>query len=172
MTPQVLHDGLDSGQATESRVVGGIETRRVLAGASEDVVAGLRHDVDVRGADTDVDRGPVAPTERLHVPAECAQHIGLLGTRRVGDDDGLATAERQSGQGALVGHPFREPQHVGQGLVDAGVRHHPAAARGGAEGGAVDGDDGPQTHALVVTEDHVLVAVEVLVVEDAHPTLS
>ncbi|MCY1544389.1 hypothetical protein D9M68_802680 [compost metagenome] len=86
----------------------------------------------------------------------------------VADDHGLATAQRQVGQGRLVGHATGQAQDIAQGLFVVHVGPHAAAAQGRAEVAVVNGDDGLEAGCLVVAEDHLLVIIELDMVEDGH----
>ncbi len=95
------------------------------------------------------------------------QSLGLVGPR-VADDDAFAAAHRQLRDRRLVGHAARQPQHVLKRLGLGPVRPHAAAADGRTARGVVDGDDCLEAADRVVAEDDLLVAVEVLRIENGH----
>src|SRR5690606_4933144 len=100
----------------------------------------------------------VPAAERLDEPAVRAQQRLALVGLRVSPDHRLAAAQIQAGQGVLVRHRTAEVEHVGEGGLLALVRVEPRAAEGGAEGGRVDGDDGPEPARRVLAEDNLFVA--------------
>ena len=97
----------------------------------------LRRGADVLGGD-------VPAAELLDGVAEVAQRrlAALRASTGPGEHDhALAAAQRQAGDGGLVGHRAREPQrvaHRGAGVV---VAPHAAAAQRRAARGGVHGDD-------------------------------
>ena len=95
------------------------------------------------------------------------QRLGLVGAG-VADDERLAAAEVESGEGGLVGHGAGEPQHVDDGLLLGGEGPHACAAAGGAERGVVDADERPQARLLVGVHRELFVVVLVHVVEYVH----
>src|SRR4029077_13781350 len=62
--------------------------------------------------------------------------------------------------------------HIRDRLGRGGIGPHAAAAGGRTEWRGMDGDDGAQPRAVVVTEDDLLVAVEFAHVEDFHESAS
>ena len=114
----------------------------------------------------DVLAGDVDPAEPVDEPPQGAeQHLALLAPR-VADDHALAAPQVHPRGGVLVGHAPREPERVFDGVHLGRVRPHPGAPGGRAEGGVVDGDDGPQAHRPVLADEEVLVIVPFHVPKD------
>ena len=109
----------------------------------------------------DVAGGDVAAAERLDEAAVGAQQLGGLVAVRVADDDRLAAAVVEAGDGVLAGHRARQAQHVGERLVGGGVGVEAGAAQARPERGVVQGDDRPQPGLGVGAEGDLLVAGEV-----------
>ena len=122
-----------------------------------DVPALAGHDVHVLAVGADVARGDVAAAQRLDEPAVRAQQrLGLV-PARVADDHRLPAPEVEPGQGVLVRHGAGEVEGVSQGRVLAGVGIEPGPAQRRAQGGRIDGDDGPQAGPGVLAEHDLLV---------------
>ena len=136
---------------------GGVAGAAVGGGAAGDVGALARDDVHVLAVGADVAGGDVAPVQRLDEPAVGAEEGLGLELGGVPDDDRLAAAVVQAGQGVLVGHGPGQAEHVlqGRGLVLVGVE--PGSAQGGAELGGVDRDDRAQPGGGVLAEHHLFV---------------
>jgi hypothetical protein len=64
--------------------------------------------------------------------------LSFLGS---GDDDRFTAAIRNTGDGGLVGHTARKPQHVSQRRVIRGVFQDAAAANGWPQSFIVNGND-------------------------------
>ena len=109
----------------------------------------------------DVAGGDVATAERLDEAAVGAQQLGGLVAVRVADDDRLAAAVVEAGDGVLARHGPRQAQHVGERLVGGGVRVEAGAAQTRPERGVVQGDDRPQPGVGVGAEGDLLVTGEV-----------
>ena len=78
----------------------------------------------------DVFGGDVAPPERVHGPGVGEQQGLRLVAARVADDEALSAAEIEAGGGGLVGHRFREAEHVGEGVGLGRVGPHARPAEG------------------------------------------
>ena len=76
----------------------------------------------------------------------------------VADDDGLAAAEIEAGDGGLVRHAARETERVDDGFVVGRVVPEARAAERGAERGVVDRDDAAVSGAFVGADDELFVA--------------
>ena len=79
------------------------------------------HEIHVRRARADVLGGDVTPAEALDKTSVRAEQ--KLTTRRliVANDDGLAAAQIETGNGVLVGHAPRQTQRIDDRVVIAGV---------------------------------------------------
>ena len=133
--PDVLGRGahaLEDAERGEHRGVAGAAVAHRPAGH---VLALAGHDVHVLAVGADVAGGDVAAVQRLHEPAVGAQQRLGLEPRRVADDDRLAAAVVEAGQGVLVGHRAGQVQHVGRGprprpdTGRSGSRRAPGRAR-------------------------------------------
>lgn len=94
--------------------------------------------------------------ERLHGAPEGGEQGGAV-KRTLGlQDDGLAAAEGQVGQGVLQAHALGQSQRVVQRGELGVVMPEAAAAEGGATGGAVHGEDGLEAGGRVGGEQHAL----------------
>ena len=116
----------------------------------------------------DVLSGDVAPAKGVdEAPVRPEEFLGLA-TGALGQDHRLPAPEIEAGRGVLVGHRLGEAQGVGERRllgVELPVARPP---EGGAEGGGVDGDDGPQARRPVVVEDDLLVVLTRHPPEDIH----
>ena len=121
----------------------------------------LADDVHVGDVGADVAGRDVAPAEGLDEPAVGPQQLGRLVAVRVADDDGLAAAVVEPGDGVLARHGAREAQHVGDGVVGRGVGVEPCAAEPRTQRRRVEGDDRTQPRVGVGAERDLLVAGEV-----------
>ncbi|MCY1533494.1 hypothetical protein D9M68_688230 [compost metagenome] len=169
----VLHRHAD----TDEGAIGGRRRRVAIAGAAAQgfagagaghVAAALGHDAHFGDAGAGVGGGDVAAAQAVDEIAHGLEQRLALVAMRVADDHGLAAAQRQVGQGRLVGHAAGQAQHITQRLFVIQVGPHAAAAQGRAEVAVVDGDDGLEAGRLVVAEDHLLVIVELDMGEDGH----
>ena len=108
-------------------------------------VGGLLADVDhVFDQRPHVLGGQEPSAQRVDEPAVGAeQRLGLVGAR-VADDERLAAAEVESGEGRLVGHGAGQPEDVDDRFLLGGEGPHAGAAASGAERGVVDADHGPE----------------------------
>src|SRR5690242_12435772 len=92
-------------------------------------IVGLHVDeVHIGGAGADVLGRDVPPAEALDEASMRAEEELAAGRLVVADDDGLAAAQIQAGDGVLVGHPARQPQRVDDRLVVGGVAPEARAA--------------------------------------------
>ena len=139
----------------------GVAGTAALGRAAGGPAGGLADDVHVGDVGADVAGGDVAAAERLDEAAVGAQQLGRLVAPRVADDDRLAAAVVEAGDGVLARHRPRQAQHVGQGLVGGGVGVEAGAAQARPECGVVQGDDRPQPGLGVGAEGDLLVAREV-----------
>lgn len=133
--------------------------RRGIAAASGEaggVVGFAGHGGEVLDRGADILGGDVAAAETVDEAAEAPPQGLALVPVRVADDDRLAAAQRQAGDGGLEGHGARQAQHVLKRLVLRliGPHAHPAERR--AEGGVVDRDDALQSGRRVFAEHHLL----------------
>jgi hypothetical protein len=76
---------------------------------------------------------------------------------RVADDHRLAAAQIEPGQGVLVRHRAGEVEDVEQRRVLARVGIEPGSAERRAQGGRVNGDDGPEAGLDILAEHDLLV---------------
>ncbi len=163
----VAEPGLGQGGAHAAEDAPRRHRRRVARAApldrqAGDVIGLERDDLGVGGARADVLGRQVAAAERVDEPAQRPEQEMRLVRARVAQDDGLAAAQVEPGDGVLVGHPAGQAQHVGEGGLVGRVAPHADAAERGPEGGVVDGDDRPQPRLGLVAHDHLLVLVEEL----------
>ena len=158
VAPQVLGRGPHALEDAEGGQHGRVARAAVLGGAAGGPLAGARHDVHVGDVGADVAGRHVAPAERGHEPAVGEQQVFGLDRLGVADDHGLAAAVVEPGHGVLVRHPARQVERVGDGLGLGGVRVEARTAQGGAQGGGVDGDDGPEPGGSVLAEHDLLVS--------------
>jgi hypothetical protein len=86
----------------------------------------------------------------------------------VADDDGLAPAEIEARGRSLVRHALGQSEDVDERVVFGLVREEPGAAQGRAQCRGVDRDDGAQPGLIVGTENDLLVAIAVDVLEHTH----
>ena len=104
VAPQVLGRGphalVDAERRQHRRVAG----TAVLHGAARHVVALARDQIHVGAERPDVAGREVAAVQRLHEASVGAQQGLGLERRGIADDDGLAAAQIQAGEGVLVGH--------------------------------------------------------------------
>ena len=98
-------------------------------------------ELHVRGAGPHVFRRDVAAGQGFHMPSVRAEDRLPVVRVRIADDDALPAPEIQPGDGGLVGHAARQPEHVDQRFEIVLVAPHPSPAQGGAEHRVVDGDD-------------------------------
>ena len=103
------------------------------AGEAGDVVRLHVDVVHVRRARADVLRGDVAAAEALDEAAVRAEDHLAIGRLVVADDDRLAAAEVQAGDGVLVRHAAREAQRVDDRLLVGRVVPEARAAERRAE---------------------------------------
>ena len=145
--------GIGRGVAQPSR--SGSES---MPGAPGDDFHVIRGDANVLGRN-------ITAAESLDLAAERLQQRCGLVFPGIAEDHRLAAAKRQAGKGVLVGHAFRQPQHVGKRLVRVGIVPHPATAERRTEARVVDRDDAEEAAGRIMTEYHVLVAGKLRVVE-------
>ena len=139
----------------------GVARAAVLGGATGGPAGLLADDVHVGDVGPDVARGDVPAAEGLDEPAVGPQQLGGLVAGGVADDDGLAAAVVEPGEGVLARHRPGQAQDVGERVVHRGVRVEAGAAERRPEGRVVQGDDGAQPGLRVAAEDDLLVAREV-----------
>ncbi len=112
----------------------GSEGGRVAGGTfpaeAADMLGGLCNHPHIGFARTGILGGDVVAVQRIDQPAHGAQQFRGLVATRVGDDHGLAAAQRQVGQRRLVGHAAGQAQHIGQCLIVTGVGEDAQAAQG------------------------------------------
>ena len=136
----------------------GIAATSIAADAG-DVAGAFRHLQQIGDAHADVFRGHVLAAEFLDPLAE-AQQLGL-GHRRGGcavlsrrrEDDALAAAEGNAGEGVLVRHAVGQAHRVGTGGVDVRIVPAANAAERRPQGDVVEGEHGLQAGARVVLAD-------------------
>ncbi len=128
----------------------------MLDGTAGDEVAFLGDDVHVGAERAHIAGRVVAAVERLDHAAVGAQKGLGLDLLRIADDDGLAAAEVESGEGGLVGHALRKVEDIGEGILLGRVRVEPRTAEGRTEIGRIDGDDGLEAGLMVLAEDDLL----------------
>ena len=155
--PDVLGGGQHALVDAVGGEYGGVAGAAVGRGPAGDVGALAGDDVHVLAVGAHVAGGDVAPVQRLDEPAVGAEQGLGLQLGGVPDDDRLAAAVVQAGQGVLVGHGPGQAEHVlqGRGLVLVGVE--PGSAQGGAELGGEDRDDRAQPGGGVLAEHHLFV---------------
>ena len=107
--------GLHAEVDAEAGHDGGLAAAAIFDGETDDVV-GLLGDVDhVLGGCADVLSDDELAAEGFDGASEAAEEgFGLVGAG-VGDDEGLAAAEVESGEGGLVGHGLGESEDVFDG---------------------------------------------------------
>ena len=127
--PRHLGGSAHALEDAQRRQHGGIPGATVSDGAAGHVVAFPGDVVHVLGEGPDVARRVVPTAEGLHEPPVGAQERLALDLRRVADDDGLAAAQVEAGEGGLVRHALREVEHVAQGVPLVGVRVEAGAAQ-------------------------------------------
>ena len=178
---QALHGDADAAQLGASQAVldgrpnGHVDAerrhRRRVAAAARGAAHEPRlrgDDVHVGGRGADVLGGDVAPAERIDKAPEGAHEVGALVAPGVAEDDRLAAADGQAGDGRLVGHAARQAQGVGQRLVVRCIVPHAAPAKGRAEARVVDGDDAFEAGRGVGTEGDQFVVLEIGARENGH----
>ncbi|MNJ56071.1 hypothetical protein D3C77_516000 [compost metagenome] len=116
------------------------------------MAAALGHDAHFGDAGAGVGGGDVAAAQAVDEISHGLEQRLALVAMGVADDHGLATAQRQVGQGRLVGHATGQAQDIAQGLFVVHVGPHAAAAQGRAEVAVVNGDDGLESGDGVVGE--------------------
>src|SRR5690606_35531077 len=130
---------------------------------------GLRVDVvHVINRRADVFGNDVAATKGFDRAAHGLHKIGRLQLFGIANDDRLAAAERQAGDGSFVGHAAGKAEDIAQRLLVAVIRPHAAAAERGAEVRVVHSDDGLEAGLLALEERYLLVIVEFRVTEYGH----
>ena len=126
-----------------------------------------RHQPDISHAGAGILGHHVLATQAIDEAAHGLDQRRALVVARVADDHAFAAALRQPGQGRLVGHAARQPQHIGEGLGVGGVGPHAAAAQALAEAGAVHGDDAAAPRVLQQSGPAVQQCLHVAVVAHA-----
>ena len=105
----------------------------------------------------DVLRRDVAPAQAVDGGGEVAQEGRGLHDAGIPDDDRLAAALRQSGQGRLLRHGPGQAENVTERERNVGVGIETGAAERRTEQRRMDGDDGVQAALLTPDDDDVLV---------------
>jgi hypothetical protein len=137
-------------------------------GAAGDPTGLSSNDIHVPQCGAHVFCRDVPAAEGLDVPAVGPEQLLGLVPFRVSDDDGLASAEVQTCGGGFVGHPPRQAQDIHQRLLLGGVGIEARPSERRAEGRGMDRNDRPEPGLIVGTEDHLLVAIPIDVLEHAH----
>jgi hypothetical protein len=127
------------------------------------------HDPQILEGGADVVGDDVAAPEPVDDPAHGQQQRPCLRPLRIAQDYRFAAAIGQIADRRLVGHAARQAKDIGQGLVAVSVWPHPAAAERRPERGRVQRDDRPQPGRGVADERHLLVIVEVRMIEHRSP---
>jgi hypothetical protein len=129
-------------------------------------VGGPFADLDhIRRARADILRRHIAAAKSVDRPPHRPEQSRRL-PPRIGDDDGFAAAEGQSGHGGLHAHAARQAKHVRQRRPVVGIGQDAAAPRSRPELGAVDCDDCLQAGRRIAGEDDLLVIIEISIAEN------
>ena len=113
-------------------------------------------DFEVGRRCADVLGGDEAPAETLHGATLRKEELLAIEGLRGSEDHGLATTERETGQGVLVRHAARQAQCVDERVRGRGVGPQPCATRCRAQCSGVQGDDRPVAAGRILTEDDLL----------------
>jgi hypothetical protein len=158
----ITHGCLDSQEHAEggvrSRIAADV-TCRVRQTGHE--LRGSPHLDHVGHVDPDILGRDVPAAEFIHGPAECVEHAGSLRALLIGEDHGLAAAERKSGHCVLVAHSTREPEGVDERFLVLRVMPEPATTGRRTEMRRMNGDDRPQAAFVVGDEVDRFMLVEV-----------
>ena len=161
LPPHVLGGSPHALEDAVCREQRGVARPPVLGRAPRGPPGLLSDDVHVGDVGAHVAGRDVTPTQGLDEPAVGPQQLGCLVGGGVADDHRLAAAVVQTGERVLARHGAREPQHVGQGEVHAGVGVEAGAPEARAQGRVVQGDDRAQPGVGIGAEHDLLVSAEV-----------
>ena len=123
---------------------------------------------NVRGRRTHVFGWNIAARQRLYgAPQRTKYDLSVGGCPR-GNNDRLAAAILQAGQGGFIGHGLGEAQDIGHRVLFTGICPHTDATQGGAQSCIVDGNQGGETSVAIRAEDHLFVVFCLHALKECH----